>query len=163
MGRIRKDEYYVGLALAVSKRSTCIRRHYGCVIVNDDCVIATGYNGNPRGEVNCCDIEECRRSGAERYSSYEECNAVHAEQNALLAARRKDMIGGTLYIACEEARQIDMYKHPGDNPPTGVIWVEDDSPRPCKMCFNMVKNAGIVKIVNRKGEVWNAQSDSPLL
>ena len=60
--RITKDEYYLGIALAVSKRSTCLKRHYGCVIVKDDIIIATGYNGSPRGEENCCDRGTCKRA-----------------------------------------------------------------------------------------------------
>lgn len=78
MARITKDEYYLGIALAVSKRSTCIKRHYGCVIVKDDIIIATGYNGSPRGEENCCDRGTCKRANAERYSGYESCDSVHA-------------------------------------------------------------------------------------
>lgn len=62
MNRISKDEYYLNIARSVSKRSTCLKRRYGCVIVKDDEIIATGYNGSPRGELNCCDIyEECPR------------------------------------------------------------------------------------------------------
>lgn len=60
MKRTTKDEYYLGIALAVSKRSTCLKRHYGCVIVKDDIIIATGYNGSPRGEENCCDRGSCK-------------------------------------------------------------------------------------------------------
>ena len=53
--RMSKTDYYLGIAFAVSKRSTCLKRHYGAVIVNNDEIISTGYNGNPRGEENCCD------------------------------------------------------------------------------------------------------------
>lgn len=100
--RITKDEYYLGIALAVSKRSTCLKRHYGCVIVKDDIIIATGYNGSPRGEENCCDRGTCKRANAERYSGYESCDSVHAEQNALIATSRERLIGATVYLACEE-------------------------------------------------------------
>lgn len=61
MNRPTKDEYYLNIALAVSKRSTCLRRHYGVVIVNNDVIVSTGYNGSPRGEINCCDLGECKR------------------------------------------------------------------------------------------------------
>lgn len=142
MNRITKDEYYIGIALAVSKRSTCLRRHYGCVIVNDDIIIATGYNGNPRGEANCCDISKCRREDAARYSGYENCNAVHAEQNAIIAANRKNMIGGTAYLACEEWDGIRK------------MWIPDNNPVPCNICFNMLKNAGITRIVNAMGTFY---------
>lgn len=55
MGRITKDQYYLGIAEAVLERSTCLRRKYGAVIVNNDEIISTGYNGAPRGETNCID------------------------------------------------------------------------------------------------------------
>lgn len=150
MKRITKDDYYLGIALAVSKRSTCLKRHYGCVIVKDDIIIATGYNGSPRGEANCCDIGKCHRENAERYSGYENCPAVHAEQNAMIATERSKMIGATLYLACEqESVNLDNVLH-------GLVFmsfVEDDNPVPCGICSKMCKNAGIIRIVNRKGEV----------
>ena len=113
--RPNKDTYYLDIALAVSKRSTCLKRHYGCVIVKDDIIIATGYNGNPRGEENCCERGMCKRMNAERYSGYESCNAVHAEQNALIAASRDRLIGATVYLACEnfvDFPDIDKYNIP---------------------------------------------------
>ncbi len=57
--RIDKDNYYLNIAKAVAARSTCLRRQYGAVIVADDEIIATGYNGAPRGEANCCDVGKC--------------------------------------------------------------------------------------------------------
>lgn len=134
MSRITKDEYYLGIALAVSKRSTCLRRHYGCVIVKDDNIIATGYNGSVRGDENCCDRGTCRRANAKRYSNYENCDSVHAEQNALIATSRDKLIGATAYLACEEH---------------GLG--EDMNPVPCGICLKMLKNAGIIRIVNRSG------------
>ena len=135
MERISKDKYYLDIALAVSKRSNCLRRHYGSIIVNNDEIIATGYNGSPRGETNCCDIGICKRQNAQRYSSYEECLSVHAEQNAMLSAARKDMIGATLYLSCENL--ID-----GE-------WVPDtsDEVKPCPLCERMIKNSGIAHII----------------
>ena len=130
-----KDTYYLDIALAVSKRSTCLKRHYGCVIVNDDIIIATGYNGSPRGEENCCDRGTCKRASAERYSDYEKCDSVHAEQNALIAASRDRLIGSTVYLTCE---QSDF---------------EDENPIPCPLCLRMLKNAGVSKIINRRGEI----------
>lgn len=149
--RPNKDKYYLDIALAVSKRSTCIKRHYGCVIVKDDIIIATGYNGSPRGEENCCDRGFCKRANAERYSGYESCDSVHAEQNALIVASRDRLMGSTVYLACEQfgldeeksARwEEDIYD-----------WVEDINPVPCPLCLRMLKNAGVAKIINRKGEV----------
>ena len=141
-----KDTYYLNIALAVSKRSPCLKRHYGCIIVKDNIIVATGYNGTPRGEENCCDCGTCKRANAERYTGYESCNAVHAEQNALIAASRDRLIGATLYLACEEYEDIF-------NDKIDCVWVEDVHPVPCNICANMLKNAGIIRVVNRGGEI----------
>lgn len=157
MPRISKDEYYLGIALAVSKRSTCLRRHYGCVIVNDDIIVATGYNGNPRGEDNCCDTGVCKREHAARYSGYENCNAVHAEQNAIIAVQKKNIMGGTAYLACEEFNEKHIRRIGEDGKWEDAIyyrWQEDSNPVPCNICLNMLKNAGVSKIINRQGTVY---------
>ncbi len=135
MERISKDQYYLDIALAVSKRSNCLKRHYGAVIVNNDEIIATGYNGSPRGETNCCDTGQCKREKAERGHSYEECLSVHAEQNALISAARRGMINGTLYLSCENFINGE--------------WVTDESPevKPCALCDRMIRNAGISKVI----------------
>lgn len=146
-----KDAYYLNIALAVSKRSTCLKRHYGCVIVNNDVIVATGYNGSPRGEENCCERGQCKRADAERYSGYEKCDSVHAEQNALIVASRDRLIGATVYLACEEFK-LDIER--------SAMWeediydfCEDDNPVPCPLCLRMLKNAGVSKIINRRGEI----------
>ena len=135
MERISKDQYYLDIALAVSKRSNCLRRHYGAIIVKNDEIIATGYNGSPRGELNCCDIGICKRQDAERYCSYEECLSVHAEQNAIISASRRDMLGSTLYLSCENL--------------TGDSWTTDlsNDVKPCPLCERMIKNSGISKVI----------------
>lgn len=144
MVRISKDEYYLDIALEVSKRSTCLKRHYGCVIVKDDEIIATGYNGSPRGEQNCCDLRECKRMDEPHNSGdYSVCHSVHAEQNAMLSAARKDMIGATMYLACEELVSNDDWDY----------WQEVEDASPCPICMRMIKNAGIIRVINRSGEV----------
>lgn len=147
MSRISKDEYYLGIALAVSKRSTCLKRHYGCVIVKDDIIIATGYNGSVRGEENCCDRGTCKRANEQRYSGYENCDSVHAEQNALIATSRERLIDATVYLACEEYLDEDK------DGSFVFEWCEDMNPRPCGICARMLKNAGVKRIVNRGGEI----------
>ena len=99
--RISKDQYYLNIAKAVSKRSTCLKRHYGAVIVNNDEIVATGYNGSAREEENCCDIHEhCPRYNApHNQGNYTDCPAVHAEQNALLSASRSEIVNATLYLS----------------------------------------------------------------
>lgn len=146
-----KDTYYLNIAREVSKRSTCLKRHYGCVIVKDDIIIATGYNGSPRGSENCCDRGECKRANAERYSGYENCDSVHAEQNALIAASRDRLIGSTVYLACEgwEIDKEASAKHEEDL----FGWVEDKKPVPCPLCTRMLINAGAKRIINREGEI----------
>lgn len=151
MARISKTDYYLDVALAVSKRSTCLKRHYGCVIVKDDIIIATGYNGSPRGEENCCDRGTCKRADAARYTNYESCDSVHAEQNALIAASSDKLIGSTVYLACEEY---------GLNEEKSNLWAEeiidfheDPNPVPCNICARMLKNAGVAKVVNRRRDI----------
>lgn len=128
MNRPTIEEYYLGIAAAVSRRSTCKRRQYGAVIVKNDEIIATGYNGSPRGEANCCDGSTCKRLGHEHNDGdYGDCESVHAEMNAMISAARKDMIGSTLYLYGEENGK--------------VIAAE-----PCPICRRMMKNAGIAKV-----------------
>lgn len=149
MERISKDEYYLGIALAVCKRSTCLKRRYGAVIVKNDEIIATGYNGSPRGELNCCDIynEKCPRADVpHNVGSYSDCHSVHAEQNAIISASRKDMIGATLYLVGEERRWSEVNQSFFD-------WKEVEDAIPCSICKRMIRNAGIIRVVNREGEI----------
>lgn len=133
--RLTKDEYYLNIAKAVSARSTCIKRQYGAVIVNNDVIIATGYNGSPRGDENCCDICSCPRMDLPHNSGdYSNCKSVHAEQNAIISAARKDMLGSTLYLfATESGNDVKDVK-------------------PCPICSKMIVNAGIKKIITLNGD-----------
>ena len=124
------DEYYLNIAKAVSARSTCLRRQYGAVIVNNDEIIATGYNGGVRGGINCCDKGTCPRMNAPHNSGdYSQCFGVHAEQNAIISASRKEMIGSTLYLFGSENGQ------------------EIENVEPCPVCKKIIRNAGIIKLV----------------
>lgn len=136
MKRISVDEYYLGIAAAVSRRSTCMRRQYGAVIVKNDEIIATGYNGSPRGEMNCCDsTDACKRLGHEHNDGdYGDCESVHAEMNAMISAARKDMINSTLYLYGEENGKII-------------------NAEPCPICSRMIKNAGIFKVITVKENI----------
>lgn len=131
--RPSKDEYYLGIAQAVAKRSTCIRRQYGAVIVKDDRIISTGYNGSARGEANCCDKSECWRekNNIPHGEQYEKCQAVHAEANAIINGNPSDMIGATLYLAGYENGEL----------------IEE--PEPCMMCRRLITNARIEKVINK--------------
>lgn len=132
MPRISKDEYYISIADAVLRRSTCLRRNYGVVLVQNDEIIATGYNGSPRGECNCCDTGFCERErqGVAKGERYELCVAIHAEDNAITSAGREKAYGSTLYIV-------------GRENPTG----EYSDPNPCLMCRRKIINAGIKRVV----------------
>lgn len=105
MQRISKDEYYMDIAMAVSKRATCLRRKFGAIIVNNDEIVATGYNGAPRGEKDCLELNVCERQRLNIPSGerYELCRSIHAEQNAIISAARKETIGATIYIAGTES------------------------------------------------------------
>lgn len=135
--RPNKDEYYLDIAASVAKRSTCLRRRYGAVIVNNDEIIATGYNGSPRGEKNCCDTGECWREAHHipHGEQYEKCVSVHAEMNAIISAARKDMVGGTLYLM-------------GFDDSNSIFHAV-----PCTICRRLIKNAGIKRVVNDYGEI----------
>ena len=84
--RVSKIDTYLNCAEVFAYRSTCLKRKYGAVIVKDDVVISTGYNGSPRGMDNCCDIGRCPRieQNMHQGEGYGICRAIHAEMNALL-------------------------------------------------------------------------------
>ena len=141
--RIQKEEYYINIEKSVSQRSPCLKRHYGCIIVKNDEIIATGYNGNPRGMENCCDKGYCNRMNEPSNSGdYSNCFSVHAEQNAMLSAARKDMLGSTMYLYGEEYKYnvFDDF----------LSWNEIIYPEPCPICQRMIINSGIEKVVTRK-------------
>ena len=99
--RIDKINYYLDIAETVASRATCLRKKYGTVIVNHDQIISTGYNGAPRGRVNCSDVGYCTKKKLlpdQRHGGYDACRAVHSEQNAIISASREEMMGGTIYL-----------------------------------------------------------------
>lgn len=135
LARPDKHDYYIGVAEAVSRRSTCLRRHYGCVIVYNDEIISTGYNGNPRGETNCVDIGVCHREGMPHNSSpdsYNMCRSVHAEMNAIISASRAEMIGADLYLYGYDVE--------------AAADIPADELFPCPICLRLIQNAGIYMI-----------------
>ena len=135
MDRISKENYYLDIAETVLERATCLRRIYGAIIVKNDEIISTGYNGAPRGRANCVDMGYCSREAMKvpRGERYELCRSVHAEANAIISAARRDMVGGTLYLV-------------GRNAQTGELLHDATS---CAMCRRMVINAGLSKVVIR--------------
>ena len=135
MGRIDKENYYLDIAQTVAERSTCLRRCYGAILVRNDEIIATGYNGAPRGRKNCVDLNYCTREALNIPSGqrYELCRSVHAEANCIISASRSEMLGATLYMACV-------------NPADGALIPDSTS---CSMCRRQIINAGIERVVIR--------------
>ena len=135
MARIDKTNYYLDIAQTVSERSTCLRRHYGAIIVKHDEIVSSGYNGAPRGRKNCADLNRCTRAELNIPSGerYELCRSVHAEANAIISASRREMLGSTLYMACV-------------NPDSGELMAHSTS---CSMCRRQIINAGIEKVIIR--------------
>ena len=100
MSRTDKNNYYLDIAQTVAERCTCLRRHFGAIIVKNDSIVSTGYNGAPRGRQNCSDMNYCMRDrlNIPRGERYELCRSVHAEANAIIAASREQMIGATMLM-----------------------------------------------------------------
>ncbi len=135
MARIDKTNYYLDIAGTVLERSTCMRRHYGAIIVQDDEIVSSGYNGAPRGRRNCGDLGYCAREALNIPSGqrYELCRSVHAEMNAIISAARRDTLGATLYLAGREAKRGELL-HDATS---------------CSMCRRLIINAGIARVVIR--------------
>lgn len=135
MERISKENYYLDIAETVLERATCLRRVYGAIIVSNDEIIATGYNGAPRGRANCVDMGYCSREAMRvpRGERYELCRSVHAEANAIISAARRDIVGATLYLVGRDAR-------------TGELLSDATS---CPMCRRLVINSGLARVVIR--------------
>lgn len=138
MERVSKHNYYLDIAQTVSERATCLRRRFGAIIVKNDVIISTGYNGSPRGRKNCTDLGTCERErmNIPRGERYEMCRAVHAEANAIISASRENMLGSTLYMCCTDPR-------------TGNIMGQVCS---CMMCKKLIINAGISRVIIRENE-----------
>ena len=135
MDRVSKENYYLDIAQTVAERSTCLRKKYGAIIVRNDVIVSTGYNGAPRGRKNCSDLGVCMRDklNIPRGERYELCRSVHAEANAIIAASRDQMLGATLYMSCIDSK-------------TGELVAGTSS---CMMCKRQIINAGIDKVVIR--------------
>jgi dCMP deaminase len=155
MERVSKENYYLDIAQTVAERATCLRRKFGAIIVKNDIIVSTGYNGAPRGRANCSDLGYCYREKMQipRGERYELCRSVHAEQNAIIAAPREQMLGATMYMACVD-------------PVTDEIVGGMNS---CMMCKRVILNAGIERIVVRDTKTeyrviatndWIADDDS---
>jgi dCMP deaminase len=132
--RTSKDDYYLGIAKEVARRSTCFRRSIGAIIVRDDQIISTGYVGAPRKTKSSHEHGFCLRDrlGIPHGERYELCRSVHAEQNAIINAARAgvSLLGGNMYIY-------------------GTVYSEEKpiNAFPCFICKKMIINAGLDRIV----------------
>ena len=126
MPRPSWDEYFIEITHLVARRSTCLRRQVGAVLVKDKNILATGYNGAPSGIAHCLDVgclrEKLRIPSGERH---ELCRGLHAEQNAIIQAAKHgtNIEGATLYCTT----------------------------MPCIICSKMIINAGIGRVVYEEG------------
>lgn len=132
--RIPFPFYYLGIAEAVSKRSTCLSKRYGAVIVKDNSIKSTGYNGAPKGRKNCTEIGQCPRitNNIQRGTNYStSCRGLHSEWNAIINASPEEMKDATLYLYGYDrvAKRI----------------VKDANC--CPICKRMIINAGIKDVV----------------
>lgn len=129
--RLSKDVYYLSIAEAIRLRSTCIVR-IGAIIVKDDQIVATGYNGSPRGTKSCLEKGFClrRKLNIPSGTQYELCASVHAEQNAIINSARAgvSLLNGDMYIFGEKNKKIIKAL-------------------PCFICKKMIINAGIKRII----------------
>ena len=127
MNRPSWDEYFMQMAELTAQRSTCLRRQVGAIIVKEKHIIATGYNGAPKGLPHCEELGGCLREKLEIPSGerHELCRALHAEQNAIIQAATlgQSIEGATIYITHQ----------------------------PCIICAKMIINAGISRVVIRRG------------
>ncbi len=140
MSRPDKDMYYLKIAEAVGARSPCLRRKFGAIMVVNDAIVSTGYNGPARGSVNC-EETGCLKdmANAPAYAAYDLCPAVHAEENTVINAARNgvSVYGGTLYIVGKypDGRLAPSY--------------------PCDRCKRVLINSGVKQVVtiDEKGNV----------
>jgi dCMP deaminase len=130
MDRPDKTMYFLKIALAVANRSTCMRRRFGAVIVNDNTIVGTGYNGTAKGVVNCYEVG-CIKNEMDlpQDRAYDYCPGVHAEENAIINSNRADRIGAKLYIAGLDA----------DGKYTKAI--------PCQRCRRKIINSEIDEVI----------------
>lgn len=128
--RINWKDYFMTYAAAASLRSTCVRRKYGAIIVKDNRIVSSGYNGSCRGDDNCCDLGYCVREkmNIPHGERYELCRAVHAEMNAIINGIPSSMKDAELYIY-------------GEDLDGNVV-----NAAPCQMCQRVIANAQIRQV-----------------
>lgn len=140
---MNKIDYYLNIAEVVSQKSTCLQKHWGAIIVKDNVIISTGYNGAPRKIISCQERGTCFRVNSPRGTDYSSCPAVHSEQNAIIFGNREDMKGATMYL---------VGLQPNLDTEDDTQWKYVENPAPCSLCKRMIVNAGIIRVVVRTGK-----------
>ncbi len=130
------DEYFIGIAKAISARATCFRRKYGAVVTKDNTIVSTGYNGAPSGMKDCLEVGKCTRRELQipHGERYELCHSVHAEANAIIRASMDELRGATIYISGSDEGKNECLSEP------------------CMMCKRMILNARIARVVYSDGQ-----------
>lgn len=138
------DEYFIGIAKAVSARATCLRRKYGAVITKDNIIVSTGYNGAPSGMKDCLEAGRCTRKELRipHGERYELCHSIHAEANAIIRASVHELEGATIYISGAVAS--------GDSPRRDD-GIGECLSEPCMMCKRIILNSKIARVVYSDG------------
>ena len=156
MSRVSKDDYYLDIAETVAERSTCLKRKYGAIIVKNDSIIATGFNGAPRGIKDCLECKECNRLNSDRGMDYSNCLSVHAEQNAIISASRDNMIDSTLYLVGYTEEYSTVKDNTYLNLPENLKPVKIkhnkkyvENAEPCSLCKRLIINSGIKYVIVR--------------
>lgn len=146
--RPSKEEYYLEIAYAVAKRSTCLTIQFGAVIVKDDCIVGTGYNGSARGVPNCCDEGFClkiQKNGKRIPGHYTNCVAVHAEENAVINTPDKKFLrGASIFINATREPNPDVKRNYGGTPFSEFF--------PCARCMRILINARLSWVVIPNGQ-----------
>lgn len=140
---MNKIDYYLNIAEVVSQKSTCLQKHWGAVIVKNNIIVSTGYNGAPRKITSCQERGTCFRMNSVRGTDYSSCLAVHSEQNAIIFGNREDMKDATLYL---------VGLQPDTDTENNTRWEYVEYPAPCSLCKRMIINAGITKVIVRTGK-----------
>jgi len=148
------DEYFIGIAKAVSTRATCLRRKYGAVITKNNIIVSTGYNGAPAGMKDCLEVGKCTRKELQipHGERYELCHSVHAEANAIIRAAVHELEGATIYVsgavASGDLSALGRTRRGETGRDDGAAECLSE---PCMMCKRIILNSKIARVVYSDG------------